>query len=288
MIKFFVIIGIAASQFTIVPVLYSQYTSPFMVNYFKSTLDCSDLNDERCKIASQFRFKVYEVSDSSDLDSIFMGSDTIVMYDGCASLGLTTLINEYARKLGFLQLIIGYASEKTLPYVFYTDYSYKSYVNAALSIAKTYKIEKAIAIISSEFSEMDFSNNEGVEIVAQLIISQAATYEYIIWLFSKKLKLFGVKLFYFKTNPEISKLIQKALVEADMNKEDYLYIYMQEAAWSAYIEGSMLLEGKWFHSTDIFNYIDNLVYWGSVIVGGLLADNPVHGSYSGYFSYKWN
>ncbi|CAG9328050.1 unnamed protein product [Blepharisma stoltei] len=265
-----------------VPILYSESTSPLLVDYFKSAFDCPSANYTGCKADSHFIFVVYKISNYSDLDAIFINSDVVIILDATASLGTSAIINEYARKIGFLQCIIGYPPENALSYAFYSYFSLDSYAKAALSIAKHYSIDKAIAIITSDFVEMDFNNDEGIEIVSQIFIPQAATYDYIFWLISKQIKPLGIKWFFLKTNPEISKLIQQALIEADMNKEGYTYIYIQEAAWGAYLEGSILLEAKTWHSTDFKNYVYNLIHFAANNVYSLFTNNRAQGSFSGY------
>ncbi|CAG9328047.1 unnamed protein product [Blepharisma stoltei] len=281
LIKICILFGLAISQFTIVPIIYSKNTSPLLVAYFKS-LECSSENKGGCKLNLPFRFTLYEISDLSDIEKIFEYSEFLLIYDAVSSLGMSSLINTYARSLGFLQVIIGYPLGITLQHAFYSDYQLSEYANAALYIAKSYNIKKAIALISSEFAEMNFKNNKGIEIVGQFILPQTATFDYIFWLISKKIKPLGVKWFFFKTNKAISLLIQQALIKADMNKIGFTYVYIQEAAWGAHLEGSILLESKWFHSTGMFNYVDNIMHFGSVVIYSTIMNNQNQGSYSGW------
>ncbi|CAG9328053.1 unnamed protein product [Blepharisma stoltei] len=282
LIQICILIRFALGQFSIIPILYSDYTSPLLLMYFKTTLDCSTGTEPGCNLDSPFRFILYKITDLSDIETVFENPEYFIVYDTVSSLAISSMINTYARTLGFIHFIVGYPVDISLSSAYYSDYSFSSYTSTALSIAKTYNIKKVIVLISSEFSDMSFDNDQGIEIVGQFVLPQTASYEYISWLISKKIKPMGIKWFFFKTNKEISEKIQEALVEADMNKKGYTYVYIQEAAWGAYLEGSILLEGKWFHSTDTFSYINNLVYYGSIVVYNLIANNPIQGSFSGY------
>ncbi|CAG9334164.1 unnamed protein product [Blepharisma stoltei] len=287
MLIFYLQLSLAASQFTTIPALFSKNTSPLIVNYFKSTLECSLNYTSGCNLGLPFLYSVYEIDDFSDFDQIFTSdSNYLFVYDGTWSISLSTLISEYARNYGFIHFIIDYSPEKPLPYVYYSFYSLSTHALSALAIARAYSVKKAIAVISSEFIKIDFSVDEEVEIVAQFVLTELVTYDYVYWLFSKKIKPLGVKWLFFKTNTRISKLIQEAIVRADMDKEGYTFLYIEEAAWGAYLEGSILLEEKWFHSTDFYSYTYQLVVLGTALYYGVMENTNIQASYSAYEIYN--
>ncbi|CAG9317713.1 unnamed protein product [Blepharisma stoltei] len=273
---------LSTSQFVTIPILYSQYTPWWIVDYIKANLVCSTGAEAGCSLDSPFQYVAIEINDFSDFENIFENSDYIFVYDGTTSLSISTFINYYARTYGFIQFINGNAPENPSEYVYYSDYSYSIYRKAALSIAKKYNIQKAVAIITSDFTGMDFTNDEGVEIVAQYVIIHSASYEYVVSLLTKEIKPLGVKWIFFETSTHVAQMFQQALVEADMYKEGYTYIFMQEASWGAYLEGAITLEARWYHSTGILDFINNIIYWTSVGIYEMITTNGIQGSYSPY------
>ncbi|CAG9334165.1 unnamed protein product [Blepharisma stoltei] len=287
MVILYLLIGFVAGQFTIIPTLYSKYTTPAMVDYFLNTLDCSGNNTAGCHLNVPFQFAVYQINDFSDFEDIFTSdSDYLFVYDATLSISMNTLISQYARIYGFNHFIIDNAPEKPLPYVYYSYYSLSSHAKAALAVAKAYSIEKAITVISSEFTKIDFNIDENVEIVDQFMLTELATYDYVYWLFSKKIKPLGIKCIILKTNTRLAKLIQLAIVEADMDKKGYTFLYVQEAAWGAYLDGSILVEEKWYHSTDFLSFIQTLLISGSQSFYAVLSSSKIQASYSAYIIYN--
>ncbi|CAG9317714.1 unnamed protein product [Blepharisma stoltei] len=273
---------LSASQFVTIPILYSRYTPSWAVDYIKTNIACSAGTEAACSSDSPFQYVAIEINDFSDFESIFENSGYIFVFDGTQSLSMTSFINYYARAYGFIQVVYGNAPENTPEYVYYTDYPFSTYRKAALSIAKKYNIQKAVAIITSDFPGMDFTNNEGVEIVAQYVIIHSAPYEYILQLLAKEIKPLGIKWIFFETSTRVSELIQKALVEADMYKEGYTYLFMQEASWGASLEGAITLEARWYHSRGILEFTSNAIYWTSVGIYEMITTNEIQGSYSPY------
>ncbi|CAG9328049.1 unnamed protein product [Blepharisma stoltei] len=279
---FWFFLGFTSSQIFTIPILYSRYTDPLLVDYFVNTLDCSINSRVGCNLNLPYQYEAVEIFDVYDLEITFANSDYLFVFDGTFSLSMYTLVSQYAMEYGFIHFIYGNAPENALPYVIYSDFRFSVYRDLAIDFAKIYGIKKAIAIITSDFIEMDFNNDKGVEIVAQYTIPESAPYEYIFSLISKEIKPLGIKWFFFETNSKTSKLIQEALVQADMDKEGYTYIYMQEATWSAYLKGSILLEAKWYHSYNFYDYIEKIIYWTSVLLYEMIANNDNQGSYSAY------
>ncbi|CAG9328031.1 unnamed protein product [Blepharisma stoltei] len=275
------------SQIFTIPILYSQNTDTWIIDYFVKTLDCSLNNLAGCDLSRPYQYQAIEINGVSDIEQAFSNSDYLFVYDSTWSLSMSSLVSQYAIEYGFIHFIYGNTPENSLPYVFYTDYSFSQYRDFAINFAKIYGITKVIAIITSDFIGMDFTNDKGIEIVAQYTIPESVPYEYIFSLISREIKPFGVKWLFFQTNAAISYLIQQALVEADMDKEGYTYIYLQEAAWSAYLKGSILFEARSYHSTGLHDFIEKLIYNTSLLLYQIVADNNIQGSYSAYALNKY-
>ncbi|CAG9328023.1 unnamed protein product [Blepharisma stoltei] len=276
-----------ASQFVTIPIMYSQFTPKEIVAFFKTYYNCPYANAPGCQPNSPVFYILYEVNDLADFQNFFEDSDFTFVLDGTYSLSMTTLISEYARFYGFIQFVYAYSPDNPTKNIYYSDFPFDKYREAVISLAKYYGMQKAVAVLSTEFIGVNFTASKDIKIVQQYVVSAAASYESILLMITKEIKPLGVKLMLIMTNESVSVSIQKALIEAEMYKRGYAYIFVQQSAWAANLEGAILVEGKSISNTGIIDYLNTIIQWTTSLLVSMTSDNQYQGSYSAYYFNKY-
>ncbi|CAG9328019.1 unnamed protein product [Blepharisma stoltei] len=270
-----------ASQYITIPILYSKFTPNSVVESFSRSYNCPKINSMKCKNSGVY-YVLYEVNSPLDIEILISELDFSFSFDGTFSLSVTSIISDYARSYEFVNLVYGYSPNTTHDFVYYSESSYISLRDTALSFIDSHGWQKVVVILGQEFQSMDFRVNDEIEIALQSIVPSLISYEAIRLIFAHQIKPLGTKVIVIATNQETAVLIQKAIVETDMNKADYAFIFLHHSVWAAYLEGSILIADDEYIPKSEEDYLEYLVDSFSLYLVFFMSSSQIHGSFSSY------
>ncbi|CAG9328020.1 unnamed protein product [Blepharisma stoltei] len=276
-----VLFCLVASQYTTVPILYSKFTPELIRNAFSKNYNCLEISSQKCTAESGVYYVLYEVNSHADIEALIAALDFAFAFDGTFSLSMASLISDYAKSYEFVHLVYGYNPEKSQNFVHYSEPSYISIRDTALSFIKSSGWQKAVALLGQEFQGMDFQVNNEIYISLQCIVPNLISYDAILLIFAKQIKPLGVKIIIIATNENTTILVQRAIVEAEMNKADYAFIFINHSVWTAYLEGSILISDDNYVASSEENYLEYLIDSFSLLIKSLMYVNKIQGAFSG-------
>ncbi|CAG9328017.1 unnamed protein product [Blepharisma stoltei] len=241
-------LALASSQFINVPILYSRFTPSKFKEFILSSYNCPNLNFPKCNSNYDIFYIPIEIEQAQDIENLGSSIDFELLYDCTFSLSITAQLNRYAIIGGFIQLVYGYDPKSLRDNIYFSAYSFSQFRDSIVSLIKYFDWKRATAIYSPELISYDFQSNADVDIAFQTTIPNSTPYETIYLIISKQVKPLGVRVIIIATNCETTLLIQRAIVEADMHTKGYAFIFLHQSAWTAYLDGSILI-------SELNNYI---------------------------------
>ncbi|CAG9323419.1 unnamed protein product [Blepharisma stoltei] len=276
---------VAFGQFMTIPLLYSKYTPEIIKEVLLTEYNCPDLSSERCIGNADYFFVPLEVNDANDFLEFIVGQDILFLYDITYSSVISAYIDAFATQFLFMHLVSGYTPNAIPPLTYYDHTRYTLIRDGTIALVKHFGWQKIIVFVSKDFSEMDFQSVTEVEIVFITILPSGLSYETIYIIVSKEVKPLGVKTIIIATDDNMSKLIQRAIIEAEMNTKDYIYIFPHQSGWSAYLEGALTLEEYAWMPKNVANYAEIIINYSADFLMNLMKYYPIQGSFSLYTFY---
>ncbi|CAG9323415.1 unnamed protein product [Blepharisma stoltei] len=284
---FYLFVNLALTQYLNVPILYSQFTPTAIKDVVLNQYNCPNLSSLPCKSNPNAFYIPMEINDVNDFEELIAGSDITYLFDLTFSTIMSSHISAYAKPYNFMHLVYGFIPDNRPQLTYFSDTSEIIIRNAAVSFVKHYGWQKAVVFLSQELNGMDFKDVNDIEVVYQAILPSRISYEAISIIVSKEVKPLGVKTIIIATNEKISKLIQKAIEAADMNKEGYVFIFLHQSAWTAYLEGAILIEQYDWTPTGVENYIEILINNTTIFLLMFMNMDIIQGAFSLYAFYAF-
>ncbi|CAG9328021.1 unnamed protein product [Blepharisma stoltei] len=129
---------------------------------------------------------------------------------------------------------------------------------------------------------MDFQVNNEIDIAFQVIVPTLISYDAILLILAKQIKPLGVRIIIIAASEDTTVLVQKAIIEADMNKADYAFIFINHSIWAAYLEGSILISDDDYVASSEEDYLEYLIDNFSNFIRYLMEASEIQGAYSAY------
>ncbi|CAG9323630.1 unnamed protein product [Blepharisma stoltei] len=287
-IKFWLLLlyGIVSGQYLNVPILYSQYTPKPAVDMIWKEFNCPDISYPWCYGNPYAFFMPFEINDVKDFEEFISNQDIIFILDITLSSVISSYISSNTEIYQFIHLVLDY-TPSTIPALTYFSTNYiTGFRDSAISLVKYFGLQKVAVLLSQGNSEMDFRVASDIEVVFQAILPAELSYETIYIIVSKQIKPLGIKTIIIATDEYLSKLIQQAILEAEMDKNEYVYVFIHQSAYTAYLEGAFLIEDYGWISKGYVNYAADLINIAASFPIRLLYSYPITGSYSLYTYYR--
>ncbi|CAG9323418.1 unnamed protein product [Blepharisma stoltei] len=284
-LKFWILFNFILGQYLNVPILYSQFTPSTIKDIVVNQYFCPGLGFEPCKSNPNAFYIPIEINHINDFEDLIVNRDITYLFDITFSTIMTSHISAYAKQYNFMHLIYGFPPENPRQLTYFSDSQEIIIRDAAVSFVKYFGCQKVVVFLSQELFGMSFKDVSDVEIAYEAVIPSGISYEAISLIVSKEVKPLGVKIIIIATTENISKLLQKAIEEAAMNKEGYVFIFLHQSAWTAYLEGAILIEEYDWIPTGVENYIEILIEGATTFLLKFMNMSLIQGSFSLYSFY---